>query len=147
LNGSTQSDVCCLPADHTHVPGGIREFRQESDLNSRLEVGVGEGTKCLSEERVAHEEGGRFTEGDVRGGLSPALCIVIHAGHVIVDKRVGVNEFDCGCDMDEVFRHLGTHSRCCGQCEQGPDSLAACTEWVECCLSERWWPRIDKAGL
>ena len=51
---------------------------------------------------IAGQHGLRLAELHVHGGLAPPQHVVVHAGHVVVHQRIGV---------DQLHRHRGAHGR------------------------------------
>ena len=49
--------------------------------------------KCFRQEAVAGKNGHGFAEHLVIGGFSAPQVVVVHGGQVIVNKGVGVDEF------------------------------------------------------
>ncbi len=55
---------------------------------------IGQDLEGEGKETVAGQDGGGLVEPPVGGGLAPAKVVVVHAGQVVVDQRVGVQGFD-----------------------------------------------------
>ena len=92
-------DVERLAADHSCGAGGGGEFFDERGNRIGRRVG-GEGFEGEGGHGVAGENGERFAEDFVIGGLAAAEVIIVHGGEIVVDEREGVNELDGdgGCD-------------------------------------------------
>ena len=45
-------------------------------------------------QRIAGEDGGRFVEGLVVGGLAAAQIVIIHGRQIVMDQAVGVHHLD-----------------------------------------------------
>jgi hypothetical protein len=108
---------------------------------------VGEGTEGLGQEGIAYKEGCGLTKCNVGSWLASSLVIVVHAGHVIVNQRVGMNQLNSGSDVNQVFCDLASDTLTGCDCEQRSNALAACPQWVQRCLLKWGWPRIDEARL
>jgi hypothetical protein len=86
---------CDLAADHA-VDGacGGGDFGEDGDAARRVDGCGGDGFERQGEERVARKYGCGFAEFFVTRGLAAAEVVVVEGGKVIVNQRVGVDEFD-----------------------------------------------------
>lgn len=57
-------------------------------------LGLGEDGEGFGEEGVSGEDGEAFAVDFMGGGAAAAEVIIIHAGEVIMDEGVGVEDFD-----------------------------------------------------
>jgi hypothetical protein len=76
---------------------------------------------------VAGQDGGRFAEEDVAGGLAAAEVVVVEGWEIVVDEGVGVEHFQCGTEVGDAFGVVGgscDHPRCF-HAEDGAETLAA----------------------
>jgi hypothetical protein len=90
-----------LAAGHAGVPGGTRQQRHQARLQRRRDAGVGrQHLKGQRLHRVAGQHGLGLPVAHVHGGLATAQHVVVHAGHVVVHQRIGVDQF---------HRHGRTH--------------------------------------
>jgi len=89
----------------------------------------GDGGKSFGEKAIAREYCDRFTEDAVIGGPTAAKIIIIHAGKIVVNQRVGVNAFDgaSGRNSEGLFP---SHSPSGGEAEDGTQAFAACKKTV-----------------
>jgi hypothetical protein len=93
-----------LAAGHAGVAGGTRQQRDTAGparparhaLFGRQHL---EGQRL---HRIAGQHGLGLPELHVHGGLAPAQHVVVHAGHVVVHQRIGV---------DQLHRHGRTQRR------------------------------------
>lgn len=81
----------------------------------------GEG---LGEEGVASEDGDGVAEDLVGGGAAATEIVVIHAGEVVVDEGVGVDQLDCA-SCGKCCIGIATAGFGCGEDEDGPQSFAS----------------------
>lgn len=58
----------------------------------------------MGEQSVPCQQRHRFSVLDVAGGLPPPQVIVIHAGQIIVNQRIGVNHLQCGGRRQSVMK-------------------------------------------
>jgi hypothetical protein len=61
----------------------------------------------------ADQQRGRFVVGDVDGRFAAAQVVVVHAGHVVVDQRIGVDHLDRAGGTRQGGR-LGAEQRAAG---------------------------------
>ncbi len=83
----------------------------------------GEEGEGVGEKRIAGEERGGFVEFLMCGGAPAAEVIVVHAGQVVVDQRVGVHALDGdggGQGVGLLPEELGG-----GEHQHGAEALAA----------------------
>ena len=123
-------EVGDLAADEPLAAAGAGEFADERGGGvARRRRGLCEDGKRDGEQRVAGEDGHAFTEDLVRSGPTAAKVVVVHAGEVVVDERVGVDALDragggCGCG-DRAAAGFGSRER-----EDGAKAFAAGEERV-----------------
>ena len=84
-----------LAAGHAVRSAGRRQRRQHFHMYTRIGDAVGgkyfEGERL---QRVAGEDRHRFAEDDVAGRTAAAQRIVVHRGQIVMDQRIGVDDFD-----------------------------------------------------
>ena len=73
---------------------------------------------------VAHQQRGRLVVFDVHRGLAAAQDVVVHAGHVVVHQRIGMDHFHRRGD-DFQARRIGAGEFARGKGEQRTHALAA----------------------
>src|SRR5215475_1930376 len=59
-----------------------------------MRVRMRQNLECDGEKGIACEHRGCLVELDMRGRLSAAKIVVVHARQVVMDERVGVQRFD-----------------------------------------------------
>ena len=59
-----------------------------------VSLGSGDGGERFREKSVSGKNGNGFPVDAVAGGSAAAEVVVIHAGKIVMDERVGVNAFD-----------------------------------------------------
>jgi hypothetical protein len=78
----------------------------------------------VGEQSIAREQGSGFVEGFVTSGTTAAEVVIIHAGEVIVDKRIRVDAFEGDGGWERiaggVVEELGG-----GEGENGTEAFAA----------------------
>lgn len=90
-------EVGHLAADEAATAGGIGQLADQGVGEKGMGgVGFGEEGEGVGQEGVADEEGGGFVVGAVDGGAAATEVVVIHAGEVVMDERVGVEALECG---------------------------------------------------
>ena len=90
-------DIQHLAADHA-IDGADGVGDEADDLHGcgRRRIEAGKDFKGAGLQRVAGEDGDRFAERHVAGGLAAAQVVVVERGQVVVDQRVGVQHLE-GC--------------------------------------------------
>jgi hypothetical protein len=84
-----------LAGDEGPTPGGKPQLSKEvADLVARGRALAGQQEKGLGEERIAGEDGQSFAVNDMAGGTSAPQVIIIHAGQIVVNEGIGVDEFE-----------------------------------------------------
>ena len=73
---------------------------------------------------VAGQDRGRLVELLVTGGLAAPQIVVVHRRQVVVDQRIGVQEFD-GAGGAQGGQRADLEQRCAGQHEERAQPLAA----------------------
>ena len=116
-------EVFDLAADEALAAGGDGEFAGERETG-RGGVAGREEFEGVGEQGVAGEEGGGFVEGFVAGGATAAEVVVVHAGEVVVDQRVGVYALD-GDGGGEGIESGRTGELRRGQKQDGAEAFAA----------------------
>src|SRR5579864_6979180 len=93
-------------------------------LQGRQAGAFGEKLKSKGEEKIASEYGMAFGVGFMKRRLSAAHGVVVHAGKIVVDERVSVNELDGACRGEGKFVR-GSESFCSCQDELGAKPFSA----------------------
>ena len=95
-------DVHHLAARHTVVTAGAGERGDQLGTDEGIGAGIGLAQDVESQgmQAIAREHGGRFVEGGVHGGFAVAQFVIVHAGQIIVDERIGMNCFDGAAGID-----------------------------------------------
>ena len=101
-----------LAADHSAVrAGGLRDHRQNRHAPLRFNGSHRQRLKSQSQQRVARQNGDRLAEDFMIGGFAAAKIVVIECGKIIVNQRIGVNEFERAADVHRASLFGGKHSR------------------------------------
>ena len=88
------------------------------------EAMLGQQLERQALQRIAHQQRSRFVVFDMAGRLAAAQHIVVHAGHVVMHQRIGVNQLDGGGgDIDALDRC--TRQLACRISQQRTHALAA----------------------
>ena len=89
------SDIDHLPADHPLHAGSPRQLADAAQhcirRNRPVKIGRIHRRKGMGQQSVAGQQGRSLIKLNVAGGLAAAQGVVIHAGQVVVDQRIGVN--------------------------------------------------------
>ena len=129
-----------LSTDHSEVAGPERQFLNDADLLHRLaalhEIRPADQVEGHREQRVARQDRHRFAIDFVVRRFSPAEVVVVHRRQVVVNQRVGMNEFQRAGDCHEPGRRLAQRFRR-GNRQNRPYALAACHQAVAHALMER----------
>lgn len=106
--------------------------RAAGNFSNRLQAGAGapgqlerggqHGFKGEVEQTVAGENGLSHAVNHMVGGTAPAQRVVVHAGQVVVNQRIGVNHFHRAGKIQRLLR-AAKHIRG-GEQHRGPQTLA-----------------------
>lgn len=108
-----------LSGDQAEATGGVGEFGNEIGGGvAAIGFGASDGGKGLGQQTVPREDSDRFPVDTVVGGATTTEVIIVHAGKIVVNQRVGVNTFDGtgGGEGIQLFSTDGSSSR---QAEDG----------------------------
>ena len=97
---------------------------------SRGRLCLRENFKCRCEKGIAGENGHAFPEDFVRGRLPAPQIVVIHAGQIVMNERVGVNAFDSARRRQRILRPADPAGPRGREAEHWPHSLPACKQAV-----------------
>ena len=88
-------EVGNLAADHAvdRACGG-GDLGQHRDAALGIDRSRADNFECKREQRVAGENSGGFAEFFVARGLAAAKIVVVERRQVVMDQRIGMNEFD-----------------------------------------------------
>ena len=101
--GAGIGDILDLSGDHALRTGCMGQFRDEQGDGSGCGFGgTREDLKGQRLERVADENREAFTVFGVDRGLAAAQEIVVHTGKIVVDQRVGMEQFNCAGGIARV---------------------------------------------
>ena len=118
-------EVNALPADHAALAGAERQYGRRLRCALRTDdaerLGAQRRFKRLRQKAVAREQRLAFTENLVVCGLAAAHVVVVHAGQIVVDQRIGVHHFDgagkrhrfllrAAAQLAELERQHGAHA-------------------------------------
>ena len=120
-----------LARDETQAPG--RFGRLGKKLAERIPLcGLhgGKKTEGPCQESITGKYRHSLSKNLVRGGLPPAQIIVIHAGEIIMDQRVGVDEFHGAGTRKDRRGILGAAGLRGGECQDRAKPLAPGKEAV-----------------
>ena len=82
---------------------------------------------------IANQQCGRFIEFDVAGGFAATQDIVIHAGQVVMDQRIGVDQLDSdGRNIEHAA--VGAENCAGGMAQQRAHALAAAEHRIPHCV-------------
>ena len=117
--GGFRGEVQYLPSNDAGSPTRPCEFEHR---------GLGGGAhrepfKGESEEGVAGEKGIGFSKTDMAGGESAAEIVIIHAGKIVMDKSVGMEELEREGREESGIRVSAANAAGLKR-EQGPQPLA-----------------------
>jgi hypothetical protein len=71
------------------------EDLNELDLLIRAETGsIRDDFKGAGEKIISREKRHPFREGFMKGGPTPSQIVVVHAGKIVVDERIGVDHLN-----------------------------------------------------
>ena len=73
---------------------------------------------------IASQQGLSLSELDMHGGLTPAQDIVVHAGHVVMNQRIGMDQFNGAGSAQRGIARGCPHGLGAGQHQQGAQTLA-----------------------
>ncbi len=100
---------CADLGDHAHAPCGLdRRARQRRERQRQ--------------QAVAGQNRHRLAEHFVVGGLAAPQVVVVERRQVVVNQRIGVDEFERAADLDRTLQILGEHSRHL-EAQRGANSL------------------------
>jgi hypothetical protein len=126
-------EVQPLPSHHPFNTAGVKELFGHGSDGARRQVKLRRGY-CQQPGGDGHQQkanpgGGGNVEGAVGSGTASAEIVVVHAGQIVVDQRVGVDRFNrCGHTGNglrpSTDRSIGSHEQCC------PNSLAGCSQRI-----------------
>lgn len=84
-----------LAADHTLYPSRTCQLVNTAQNSFRrkaaAEIGGGHCRKSVGQQGIPGQKSDAFPKLNMAGGLAAAQIIIIHAGQVIVDERIGMN--------------------------------------------------------
>jgi hypothetical protein len=130
-----------LTGDERLAARGVREFLDNGGMRVARGGFYGRGhLEGDGEEGVASEDGDAFTVDLVRGGLAAAKVVVVHAGQVVMDERVGVDAFDRAGEGKRRLR-LSTQDFGRREADDGTQALAAREDAVSHRLMNRFRAR------
>jgi hypothetical protein len=90
-----------LAADHAvDGTGGGSDFGEHGDAALGVNRSGADNFESKSEESVAGENGGGFAEFFVASGFAATKIVVIERGKIVMNERVGVDEFDRASGME-----------------------------------------------
>ena len=99
-----------LAADHAaHGAGGGGQFGDHARPGDRRGTSfeLREHLEGESEQRIAGEDGHGFAEDLVAGELAAAVVVVVERGEIVVDQRVGVDQFERAGGGDDAGGIVG----------------------------------------
>jgi hypothetical protein len=100
-----RSQVDRLAASHAAGAAGVSEQGNHFELPTRLvEWLAGEKLESQRLQAVADQQGGWFVEFNMAGRAAATQHVVVHARQVVMNQRIGVDQFDRAADDVEVFR-------------------------------------------
>jgi hypothetical protein len=109
--GIQSREIVRLTSDKRRRPRGSRKFRNASSGSfGRFDAGC-QQFESSGLQGITDEDRGRFVELLVARGTTATQVIVIHCRQVVVNERVGVNQFDGACRGQRRF-HLTTAGLC-----------------------------------
>ena len=124
--GGVEREIVHLPPHEPRRPDRPGEIERRRG-GQRGTVGVRRTSQHLEGEglqRVPGQHGHRLSKSDVDTGAPPALRVVIHAGQVVVDERIRVDQFDRRRRRKGLLRRSPHRFRRCHR-QQRPEPLAA----------------------
>ena len=93
------------PPDHAvHSACRSGHVGKDGHAPRRLDGSIRKRFERQRQQRIARQNGGRFAEFLVAGGLAAPQVIVVERGQVVVNQRVGVNEFERARDRQNRSR-------------------------------------------
>ena len=97
--GRDRREIDRLPSNHADGAGRMRDGLDDAQLAGDDEGIATRGRACeemkrLGQQSVARQDGHAFSGDDVQRGPAASHGVVVHRGQVVVDERVGVNQFD-----------------------------------------------------
>jgi hypothetical protein len=128
-------EVDRLAAAHAARAGRLRQQAQHGDLargrqrSGARRVGAGEHPEGLGLQRVADQQRRRFVIRHVHGRFAAAQRVVVHAGHVVVHQRIGVDHLQRAGGTRQCLR-LGPEQGAAGVDQQRTHALAAAEHGV-----------------
>lgn len=93
-----------LSAAHAIRAGCGGKLTQHRDHALRRLRRVRQHRKRQRLQRIASEDRGGLVEGDMHGRLAAAQRVVVHRRQVVVDQRVGMDQFDRDCGSAKRLR-------------------------------------------
>ena len=133
-----------LAARHPLGAGGHRQPSDQLGAHGPIRVGVGMGEdfKGGGLQGVAGQDGGGLVVGLVHRGPAAAHVVVVHAGQVVVNQAVGVDQLQgAGGAQHRTLRQVEEAPRL--QSEKGPQTFAGAQRRVAHGLGE---PRLGAVG-
>jgi len=103
---------------------GGRDFGEHLDAEIGRDRSGGDGFEGQSEQGVAGQDGDGFAKFFVAGRFAAAEVIVIECGEIVVNERVGVDEFYSAAGMKRRG-DVGGEDAGGFKAEDGPDAFAA----------------------
>ena len=103
---------------------------------------MGEDGEGFCEEGIADEDGHAFAIDFMGGGAAAAEVIIIHAGEVIMNKGVGVHDFDGAGGGEGVFNFASAGLRG-GEGEDGAETFTTGKDGVAHALVDGLRPDGD----
>ena len=126
-------DIEHLTAHHPHVAGAIGQFLNQPDLARRVaalhQIRTAAEIERHRQQRVAGQDRHRFAIDLVIRRLPAPEVVVVHRRQVVVNERVGMDQFQRAGDRHQSRRGL-THRFCRGNRQDRADPLSARHETV-----------------
>ena len=92
-----------LPSGHAGAACGARELRNSLHDQGRRDRHLRQQLKSQGLKRIASQHGAGLIKLHVHGRTTTPQLVVIHARQVVMNQRVGMDQFDCGRSQLQRF--------------------------------------------
>ena len=118
-------EVLYLSRDETQAAGGHGEVAYQCAYGIAFgRVAFRDHGECLGQQRVAGQHGDAFAKDFMVRGFAATQIVVVHAGQVVVDERVGMDALD-RAGQGHGGRGLAADGFARGEAEDGPNAFPA----------------------
>lgn len=129
--------ICYLSGDQLQGSRSIRQLPHEMPMGvPRNLPSLAKNVKSVSQESITRQHGNTFPKHLVIGRFASAEIVIVHAGQIIMNKRIGMDTFHGAGHGQGAFH--ATPARLRGrQAEDRPQSFAAGEQGVAHSLVDR----------